>query len=326
MRYPASETLEILRLVERSHLPVRKTLEKLGVPRATFYRRCDLYQAGGLEALEDKPPKPSRVWNRIPDKVREEIVQLALEEPELSPRELAARFTDTKSHFVSEASVYRLLKAHDLITSPAFIVVKTADEFKDKTTAPNQLWQTDFTYLKVIGWGWFYLSTILDDFSRYIVAWKLCTTMKAEDVTETLNLALQVSGLDQVHVVHRPRLLSDNGSSYISADLAKWLGERNIEHVRGAPYHPRTQGKIERWHQTLKNRVLLENYYFPGDLEANVGAFVEHYNHRLYHESLNNLTPADVYFGRGQKILMQREKIKRITIQNRRLQHQLIAA
>jgi transposase InsO family protein len=326
MRYPASEKLEIIRLVEQSHLPARKTLEKLGVPRATFYRWCDLYQAGGLEALEDKPPKPSRVWNRIPDKVREEIVQLALDEPELSPRELAARFVDTKGYFVSEASVYRLLKAHDLITSPAFIVVKAANEFKDKTTAPNQLWQTDFTYLKVIGWGWSYLSTILDDFSRYIVAWNLCTTMKAEDVTETLNLALQVSGLDQVHVVHRPRLLSDNGSSYISGDLAKWLRERNIEHVRGAPYHPQTQGKIERWHQTLKNRVLLENYYFPGDLEANVGAFVEHYNHRRYRESLNNLTPADVYFGRGQKILMQRERIKRITIQNRRLQHQLTAA
>ena len=179
MRYPASEKLEIIRLVEQSHLPARRTLEKLGVSRASFYRWCDLYQTGGLEALEDKSPRPSRVWNRIPDKVRGEIVQLALDEPELSPRELAARFIDTKSYFVSEASVYRLLKAHDLITSPAFIVVKAADEFKDKTTAPNQLWQTDFTYLKVIGWGWFYLSTILDDFSRYIVAWKLCTTMKA---------------------------------------------------------------------------------------------------------------------------------------------------
>ena len=122
------------------------------------------------------------------------------------------RFTDTESYFVSEASVYRLLKAHDLITSPAFIVMKAADEFKDKTTAPNQLWQTDFTYLKVTGWGWFYLSTILDDFSRFIVAWKLCATMKAEDVTDTLGLALAASGLRQAKVVHRPRLLSDNGS------------------------------------------------------------------------------------------------------------------
>jgi putative transposase len=120
-------------------------------------------------------------------------------------------------------SVYRLLKAHDLITSPAFITMKAADEFKNKTTAPNQLWQTDFTYLKVTGWGWFYLSTILDDFSRYIIAWKLCTTMKAEDVTDTLKLALQASGLDQATVMHRPRLLSDNGSSYVSGDLAKWL-------------------------------------------------------------------------------------------------------
>ncbi len=183
MRYAASEKLEIIQLVEQSHLSVRRTLDQIGIPRATFYRWYDLYRTGGPEALEDRSPKPNRVWNRIPDDVRERILQLALEEPELSPRELAVRFTDTESYFVSEASVYRLLKAHDLITSLAFVVMKAADEFRDKTTAPNQLWQTDFTYLKVIGWGWFYLSTILDDFSRYIIAWKLCTTMKATDVT-----------------------------------------------------------------------------------------------------------------------------------------------
>ena len=252
MRYPASEKLEIIRLVEQSHLPVKRTLEKLGIPRATFYRWYDLYQSGGPEALDDRSPRPDRVWNRIPDDVRERIRKLALDEPALSPRELAVRFTDTESYFVSEASVYRLLKALDLIASPAFIVIKAADEFTDKTTAPNQLWQTDFTYLKVIGWGWFYLSSVLDDFSRYIIAWKLCTTMKAEDVTATLDLALQASGLDQATVVHRPRLLSDNGSSYISADLAKWLDGQDMDHVRGAPYHPMTQGKIERWHQTLE--------------------------------------------------------------------------
>jgi putative transposase len=115
-----------------------------------------------------------------------------------------------KGCFVSEASVYRLLKAHDLITSPAFVVIKAANEFHDKTAAPNQLWQTDFTYLKVIGWGWFYLSTVLDDFSRYIITWKLCATMKAGDVTDTLTMALQASGCDSAKVVQRPRLLSDN--------------------------------------------------------------------------------------------------------------------
>jgi putative transposase len=326
MRYPASEKLEIIRLVEQSSLPVRRTLSKLGIPRATFYHWYDRYSAGGPEALTDRSPRPDRVWNRIPDEVRQRIIQLAIEEPALSPRELAVRFTDNQSYFVSEASVYRLLKAHDLIASPAFIVIKAADAFKDKTTAPNQLWQTDFTYLKVIGWGWFYLSTVLDDFSRYIVAWKLCTTMKAEDVTATLELALQASGLDQTELADRPRLLSDNGSSYIAGDLAKWLDHRNIKHLRGAPYHPMTQGKIERWHQTLKNRILLENYFLPGDLETQIAAFVEDYNHRRYHESIDNLTPADVYFGRGPTILAERERIKRQTIANRRLQHRLQAA
>jgi putative transposase len=92
-------------------------------------------------------PRPSRVWNRIPDPVRERVLALALEVRELSPRELAVRFTDQERYFVSEASVYRLLKAHDLITSPAFIVMKAADAFTEQTTAPNQLWQTGFTYL-----------------------------------------------------------------------------------------------------------------------------------------------------------------------------------
>src|SRR3954470_9572246 len=326
MRYPASEKLEIIRLVEQSHLPVRRTLEKLGIQPARFYRWYDRLQTGGPEALEDKASRPTRVWNRIPDAIRERIVQLALDEPELSPRELATRFTDTVNYFVSEASVYRLLKAHDLITSPAFIVMKAADEFKDKTTAPNQLWQTDFTYLKVTGWGWFYLSTVLDDFSRYIVAWKLCTTMKAEDVTSTLELALQASGLDQVNVAHRPRLLSDNGPSYVSAELVAWLDNQDMPHIRGAPYHPMTQGKIERWHLTLKNRILLENYYLPGELEPRIEAFVAHYNHLRYHESIDNLTPADVYFGRGQTILLERERIKRKTIQHRRLHHKTHAA
>ncbi|WP_412550264.1 IS3 family transposase [Shimia sp. MIT910701] len=326
MRYAASEKLEIIRLVEESHLSARRTLAKLGIPRTTFYRWYDRYLQRGEAGLEDQSPKPKHVWNRVPDEVKRKVVSFALKETELSPRELAVTFTDQERYFVSESTVYRTLKAHDLITSPAFIVLKAANEFEHKTTAINQLWQTDFTYLKVLGWGWFYLSTILDDYSRYIISWKLCTTMRAEDVTDTLDLALQASGCDQVHVVHKPRLLSDNGSSYVSGDLAEWLQDKGMKHSRGAPYHPQTQGKIERWHQTLKNRILLENYFLPGDLEDQIEAFVDHYNHQRYHESLKNVTPADVYFGRDQAILEQRERIKRKTFEARRLHHSQRAA
>ena len=326
MRYPASEKLEIIRTVEGSHLPTKQTLDMLGIPRSTFYRWYDLYLEDGLDGLSDKTPRPKSVWNRIPDDRRDDIVEFALEHEALTTRELAVKYTDEKQYFVSETSAYRILKEADLITAPDYVVIKAAEEFKDKTTAINQMWQTDFTYFKIIGWGWYYLSTILDDYSRYIIAWKLCTTMRASDVTETIELALAASGCDQAVVQHKPRLLSDNGSCYISGELAEWMEKQKMEHVRGAPFHPQTQGKIERWHQTMKNRILLENYYLPGDLEQQIGVFVYHYNNHRYHESLNNVTPADVYFGRDKDILREREKIKKQTIQYRRLQHQRQAA
>ena len=317
MRYSASEKREIIELVERSSLPVRRTLDKLGIPKSTFYGWYERYREGGDEALADTRPNCNPVWNRLPKKVRKSILALALERPELSARELAVLYTE-RGYFVSESSVYRLLKAHDLITSPAFILMKAADKFQHPTTAPNQLWQTDFTYLKVIGWGWFYLSTVLDAYSRYVLAWKLCDGMRARDVSDTLDLALKSSGLETATVKHRPRLLSDNGPSYVSAELKDWLDDHGMGHTRGRPYHPMTQGKIERWHRSMKNQVLLENYYLPGDLEARLGEFINYYNTQRYHESLNNLTPEDVYTGRGQTVLNRRMKIKQKTIAERR--------
>jgi len=318
MRYKASEKREIIELVERSSLPVRRTLDRLGIPKSTFYGWYERYREGGDTALEDTRPNSGKVWNRLPVKIRQSILKLALARPELSSREVAVLYTEQYRYFVSESSVYRLLKSHDLITSPAFILMKAADRFQNPTTAPNQLWQTDFTYLKVIGWGWFYLSTVLDDYSRYILAWKLCDGMTSRDVSDTLTLALKASGLETVNVNHRPRLLSDNGPSYVSAELKDWLDDRGMDHTRGAPYHPMTQGKIERWHRSMKNQVLLENYYLPGNLKARIKAFVDYYNTERYHESLNNLTPEDVYTGRGQTVLNRRRRIKQKTLAERR--------
>ena len=322
-RTSASEKFEIIRLVEEFALPVKQTLAEIGVPRSTFYRWVEQYQRHGVAGLRDRSSQPRQFWNRIPEVIREQVVQVALAHPEWSPRELAWHITDREGTFISESSVYRILKAFDLVTSPAFILVKAADHFRHPTRRVNELWQTDFSQFKVVGWGYYYLSTVLDDFSRFIIAWKLTTGMSHTDVEDTLDLALAATGVKQVAVQHRPRLLSDNGSAYISADLAAYLAEHGLQHTRGAPYHPQTQGKIERYHRSMKNVICLEHHFFPWQLEQAIAAFVEHYNHHRYHELLDNLTPADVFFGRAAQLLDARAAIKRRTLALRRAQHLL---
>lgn len=154
MKYPPAEKLEIIRVVEDSHLPARHIVAKIVISRMTFYRWCDRYEREGEPGLVDRRSGPVRVWSRIPDEVHQHVIEIALNRPALSPREIATSFVDEKGYFVSESSVYRLLKAHDLITSPTFTVIKAADEYQTKTTVPSQMWQTIFTYFKVFGWGW----------------------------------------------------------------------------------------------------------------------------------------------------------------------------
>ena len=318
MRYSQAEKMEIIRLVEDSELPIKHTLDELGVARSTFYRWYGRYEKEGYEGLASRPPHARRFWNRIPEDEKNDVVETALDRPEMSPRELAWHITDTKGTFISESSVYRILKNYDLITSPAYIVLEAADEFSHKTKGIHELWQTDFTYMKVTGWGWYYLSTILDDFSRYIIAWKLTKSMSAEDVKDTLDLAVKKSGVDQIKVRHRPRLLSDNGACYIAKDLQEYLAEKEMSHTRGRPFHPMTQGKIERYHRTMKNIIKLQNYYLPWDLEHEINSFVHYYNHERVHESLDNMTPADVYHGRARKIQTMRSLVKEHTLLQRR--------
>jgi len=322
MRYTASEKLEIIRAVEESDLPVKRTLEQLQVSRSSFYRWYRAYVERGADGLASRPSSRGQFWNRIPDQERERVAEIALEKPEPPARELAWHITHSEGWFISERSVYRILRDFDLLTSPAYIVLSAADEFKHKTRRVHELWQTDFTYFKVIGWGWFYLSTVLDDYSRYIVTWKLRTSMSADDVKATLDDALAETGVDQVTVRHRPRLLSDNGPCYVSQELSDYLQEKEMAHTRGKPYHPQTQGKIERYHRTMKNVVKLRNYYQSEVLEREIGRFVEHYNNERVHESLGNVTPADVYLGRHKQILDAREHVKRQTLRRRRCYNQ----
>lgn len=152
--------------------------------------------------------------------------------------------------------------------------MKAADKFQHPKSRVNEMWLTDFIYCKIIGWDWYFLSTILDD-------------------------ALLFTGLEQARAMHKPRLLSGNGPSYISNQLVKYLDEQDMNYTRDKPY------------RSLKKQIVLDNYYFPGELEDRIRQFVDYYNHDPYHESLNNLTPADVCYDRGwSPILEKYEKIK----------------
>ncbi|KAA6440896.1 IS3 family transposase [Dyadobacter flavalbus] len=313
-----SEKMEIITLVEQSSISIKATLSELGINRSTFYEWYKRYLNDGFDGLADQPYRRTSGWNQLPPAEKSRIVELALEQPDLSSRELACYIVDNEGWFVSESTVYRILKSQGLITTPAYRLMEATDHFYKPTTAPNQLWQTDFTYFKIKRWGWYYLSTVLDDYSRYILAWELCPGMQAVDVERTVQAALKVSNLK---AGQRPRILSDNGSAYVSRYLKEYLTGENIDHIRSAPFHPMTQGKIERYHRSMKNVLLLEHYYSPDELSSRLTEWVHYYNHQRYHESLDNVTPADVYWGRQKQILADRQKTKQLSMINRRKNH-----
>ncbi len=317
MRLSASEKLEIIHMVVRSEIGVNRTLREIGLNKSTFYAWYKAYSDHGIDGLAPSKRDSNRQWNSIPQEQKNLVVEVALEYPELSSRELAHKLTDEQQIFISESSVYRTLKARGLIQTPSHIFLSAADEFKKKTMFVHEMWQTDFTYFKIIGWGWYYLSTVLDDYSRYIVHWELCPSMKVQDVKRTVDRAIVKA---KIVTKQRPKLLSDNGSCYVASELKTYLKENHdIAQIHGRPFHPQTQGKIERYHRTMKNVVKLDNYYCPEELERALEKFVEKYNNERYHESLQNLTPADVYFGRGDQILEERKRIKEEALKTRRM-------
>lgn len=317
-RYSASEKLEILQLVWEANLSVRYAVRQIGISRSTYYDWLDRYEHGGFEGLENRRPLARRIWNRLDAAQQAEVLATARAYPDRSAREIAALVTDKGDFFVSESTVLRLLKAHGLLVRQPYILVKAAEKYHTPTTRIHQLWQTDFTYFHVQHWGWYYLHTVMDDFSRFVLAWRLCADMTHASAIQTLDLARQFAQIEQVRVRMKPRLLTDNGSSFLHANFEAYLKKAQMKHIRTAPHHPTTQGKIERFHLSSKNRLLLNIYATPERLEQAIGEWVEHYNHARYHEALDNVTPADVYHGRQPQILSQRQQLKLATIARRK--------
>jgi transposase InsO family protein len=301
--------------VEDSGFKITEALKRLDIPRSTYYRWRSKLKREGLLGLKDKKPTPKKQWNAITPREEQEILDVAESEPEKSCREISYTITDTSFFSVSESTVYRVLKSKGLIRETKVDSFPAAKEYHSKPQYVNEQWQTDATYLHVEGWGWFYLISILDDFSRKIISWKVQDSMTADDFIEVVDDACEKAGLDRSDM---PNLVSDRGPALISDDLKEYLEGQNMHHILASPYHPQTNGKIERYHKSLKSKVKLHVYSCPNELKKEVDKFINFYNQSRYHESLGNVTPDDVFYGRREKIIKEREDKRRLTIMRRK--------
>jgi len=292
----------------------RQALMALGIPKSSYYRWRQWQRCDGLESHSEDRGRP---WNRITPEEEGKILAVAWESPELSSRQLAAWITDNAGFAVSESTVYRILRREGLVKRQEVQLV-AGKEYHTKTTRPHQMWATDASYFRVIGWGYYYLVTVMDDYSRFILAWKLQKDMSANSLIEVVQEAVDATGMSDVTVEDRTKLLSDNGAGYVSRSFRDYLQLVGIGHILAAPFHPQTNGKLERYHQSIKREVNQLPYELPSQLERAIADFVDYYNYRRYHKALGNVTPADVLYGRREEILERRKGVQIQTINRRR--------
>jgi putative transposase len=302
-----AERADILSHVESRSRGKRQVLAALGIPRSTYYR----WRRERPVAVKGRP------WNRITPNEERRIMAVAREFPDLSSRQLSAWITDNEGFAVSESTVYRILKREGLVKRQE-TQVTAGKEYHTKTTGSHQMWATDASYFRVSGWGYYYLVTVMDDYSRFILAWKLQRDMSADSLIEVIQEAVDATGMTDVPVENRTRLLSDNGAGYVSRAFRDYLRLVGIEHILAAPFHPQTNGKVERYQQSLKREVNELPYELPSQLERAIADFVDYYNSRRYHKALGNVTPADVLRGRRDEILRRRKEVQLLTISRRR--------
>ena len=302
-----AEKAGIVERVEGQTGRKRKALMELGVARSSYYRWRHL-----------KEPKPRvRPWNCITPNEGRRISAVAREFPELSSRQISVWITDNEGFAVSESTVYRILRREGPVKRSEFEVA-AAREYHTRTSCPHQMWSTDCSYFKVPGWGYYYLVTVMDDYSRFILGWKMQTDMSANSLIEVIQQAVDTTDMTNVPVVYRTKLLSDNGLGYVSRAFNDYLRLVGFDHIRSAPFHPQTNGKIERYQQSLKRQGNQLTYELPNELEKAIADFVDYYNHRRYHIALGNVTPADVLYGRREEILKRRKEVQVATIGRRR--------
>jgi putative transposase len=311
-----AETVEV---ISRSPHTIEASCREVGVARSSYYRwRAKL--------RGNRPAGKRKAANALRETERRTILEQALAQPHLSARQLACWCCDQEGFSVSESSVRRLLKAHGLLRARAPEQEPAAKEWRHKTKRINEIWQSDATRFFVPDWGHYWLVSVLDDYSRRILAWEVVPDIQTPSLAGVIQAAVEATGLPQAPVVlglepdleGRPALLTDNGSGYVSKVMRQYLQTVGLRHLRARPHHPQTNGKIERMHRTLKEDVTLVVSMGPDQLREAISRFVAYYNSQRYHKALRNVTPDDVWFGRREQVLARRKALQIRTLVARR--------
>jgi putative transposase len=311
--------IELLHELDGLHGRRRKKLDVLGIPTTTYYRWQKAFQQSGGDGLVSNSRLPGYIWNRLTPEEYDRVLTIARNHPDLSCRLLAIKITDDEAFSISPATVYRILKQNNLITPRPLSEMPAQKEWQHKTQRPDEIWQCDATHYFVVGWGIYKQITVQDDYSRYPLAWDVKPDETAFSISEVMERALDAAHREG-HLINgeRPMLLSDNGPGFTSELLAGYLTAHGIPHIFGHPYHPQTQGKIERFHRSIKEKVLLLVYCSPEELKRAVDDAIIRYAHTP-HTALRNVSPRDVYLGRRDEILRDRAAKKDLTVLMRRL-------
>jgi len=292
-------------------------LEELKIPRSTYYKWRKAFEEHGLTGLTKIKPTARRIWNKLTVGETKKVLEIARLHPELSPRLLAVKITDEESFSISESAVYRILRENNLICPRPLPEMPAQKQWRHQTTRPDELWQCDGTNLFIVGWGYYKLIPVEDDYSRKIIVYDIRPDETAFTVSDILEMGIENARREDHLVATMPKLYTDNGSGFTSKILAEYLSVYGINHIFGTPYHPQGRGKIERFNRRIKEKICLMVYCSPGELKKAVDDAIVIYN-RTPHESLNNVSPNDVYAGRKEGILQKRREKKRFTMERRK--------
>jgi transposase InsO family protein len=294
-------------------------LKELQVPRSTYYHWRRSYDEGGIAGVTKGKPVAKRNWNRLMPEEETRVLEIAQGHPELTARLLAVKITDEEPFSVSESTVFRILKEHHLIAPRPLPEMPAAPSWRHKTSRPDEIWQCDATNIFIVDWGRYKLIPVMDDYSRKILAWDIRPDETAFSLSDVVEMAVEAARKEG-HLVdkeHMPALYTDNGSGFVSDLMEAYLSCHGIGHILGTPYHPQGRGKIERFNRRIKEKLSLVVYCSPDQLKKATDEAIPAYN-ATPHESLDNVSPDDVYAGRKEEVLEKRREKKRLTLEKRK--------